>query len=235
MDSPSPDRHFPDTSWTLVSGIRSSDPATASAALDETCRRYRHPLYCYLRRRGLSHPDAEDVLHDFFSRFLRLGSFENADQSRGRLRGYLATSLERHLINWLDHRSRRPASASDSHEAGDMDAPTGETPQQLYERKWALALLEVVTSRLAEDYHGRDKSRLFDVLKPILLAGGSLRGHDTKALAASLEMTEDALRTALHRLLREFGVQLRSEVRQLVESPADIDDEIDHLRKVFAR
>ena len=238
MTQPSEDGRFPSTSWTLIERIRSDDEREAAKALDEICARYHYPLYCYLRRRGLDHHDAEDVLHDFLERFLQSDSFSAAEETKGRLRGYLAVSLSRHLIGWVRHQARRPALAGPDnldelyqHES----FHTGETPEEIFERKWALALLFGVIESLSADYDRRGRTLLFETLRPILLAGGSLRGHDTSALAAAAGLSEDALRAALHRLLREFRDSLRAEVRQTVENPAEVDDELDHLRRLFAR
>lgn len=243
MTPESDDARFPSTSWTLVARVKSHDAATAAEALSEICTRYRYPLYCYLRRRGLDHHDAEDVLHDFLARFLRQGSFEAADEGKGRLRGYLGTSLARHLNGWFSHRSRRPHLA----DGFDIDGhalesnyeresfPENESPDAIFERKWAVALLHNVTAQLAVEYGRRGKDALFIALRPVLLAGGSLRGHDAPALAASLGMTDEALRAALHRMLREFRNLLRAEVRQTVETPQEVDAELDHLRRLFSR
>lgn len=237
------DARFPSTSWTLIERVKSGDAATAAEALAEICSGYRYPLYCYLRRRGLDHHDAEDVLHDFLARFLRHGSFEAADEAKGRLRGYLGTSLARHLNGWFSHRSRRPHLADglefdgrelESNYARENFAEN-ESPDAIFERKWALAMLHNVTAQLAAQYSTRGKDALFAALRPVILAGGSLRGHDAPAIAVSLGMTEEALRAALHRMLREFRNLLRAEVRQTVEAPDEIDAELDHLRRLFAR
>lgn len=243
MTPGSDDARFPSTSWTLVARVKSPDAATAAEALAEICTRYRYPLYCYLRRRGLDHHDAEDVLHDFLARFLRHGSFEAADESKGRLRSYLSASLTRHLASWHDHRSRRPRLT----DGIDLDGPVleavyaretfpdSESPDAIFERKWALAMLDTVIDRLASSYAARGRQDLFAALRPVLQAGGSLRGHDAPTLSAALSLSEEALRAALHRMLREFRDLLRAEVRQTVENPVEIDAELDHLRRLFAR
>lgn len=234
--------HFPTTSWTLISRVKSGDPAIASVALGEILTHYRYPLYCYLRRRGLSHHDAEDVLHDFIASFLRRNSFASADEARGRLRGFLAASLSRHLARWHGRRSSQPGvGAGPTFDASTLEAlyareriPEHDTPDAIFERKWALALLHTVLDRLGSAYAARGKAELFAALRPVLLAGGSLRGHDTSFLASSLGLTPEALRTAHHRLLGEFRDRLRAEVAQTVESTAAIDAELDHLRRLFA-
>lgn len=238
MNHSSEDGRFPSTSWTLIDRIKSADEHEAAKALEEVCAQYHYPLYCYLRRRGLDHHDAEDVLHDFLERFIQSGSFKSAEETKGRLRGYLAVSLSRHLIGWVRRESRRPE-LDGRNDLADLYHQErfreGETPDEIFERKWALAMLFRVIDRLGADYAQRGRQPLFTALRPILLAGGSLRGHDAPALAAALDISEDALRSALHRLLRDFRDALRLEVRQTIEDPADLDDELDHLRRLFAK
>lgn len=238
MPNASENSRFPTTSWTLIDRIKSTDEHVATKALEEVCSQYHYPLYCYLRRRGLDHHDAEDVLHDFLERFIKSGSFQAAEETKGRLRGYLSASLSRHLIGWVRHESRRPrldAGGNIEDLYRHEQFHDEETPTEIFERKWALALLSRVIDHLEADYANRGRQPLFTALRPILLAGGTLRGHDTPGIAASLGISEDTLRTNLHRLLREFRDALRDEVRLTVQSPADLEDELDHLRRLFAR
>lgn len=237
---PHPPAAFPNTRWTHVERVRSGNPEVSSAALGELCRQYRYPLYCYLRRRGLSHPDAEDVLHDFIARFLRLEGFQRADETRGRLRGFLTTSLDRHLADWYRNRARQPETSVDP---GDPEwnrryesenLPRGAGPDEVLDRIWAGELLEASLERTRVLCESRGRSELFAKLRPVLLAGGSLRGHDAPGIAASLSMTEVALRAALHRLLRDFGEQLRAEVAKTLGPDGDVNQEIEHLRALFA-
>ena len=108
-----------------------------------------------------------------------------------------------------------------------------ETPERIFDRKWGLTLLERVIHRLAQEYAARGRTHLFDALQPVLLAGGSLRGGDTAQLAATLAMSEGALRVALSRLLREYRDLLEQEILQTVEARSEVDSEIAHLLDVF--
>src|SRR5687767_4122376 len=96
---PRDDGRFPTTHWTLIARLKGPDDGDARRALNEICAQYHYPLYCYIRRRGLEHHDAEDALHDFLARLLRLDSLEKASAAQGRLRGYLCVSLQRFLIS----------------------------------------------------------------------------------------------------------------------------------------
>jgi DNA-directed RNA polymerase specialized sigma24 family protein len=236
--------HFPTTQWTLISRLRSKDDAVSSRALDELCAQYHYPLYCYIRRRGLDHHDAQDVLHDFLAKLIRLESFQTAEEEKGRLRGFLGTALSRFLSSWHSSQNKRAHDVSLDEE---MDLAAAEqrfqrerlsddeTPERLFERKWAHELIRHVLRRMKREHAARGKQALFDALKPVLLDGGSLRGHDHEAIAASLGMSPGSLRTALTRLLDSFRDLLREEVAETVEDKAEIEDEITHLMKAFER
>src|SRR5262249_52251077 len=136
------DGQFPATHWTLIQRLRSGDETVARRALEELCAQYHYPLYCYLRRRGLDYHDAEDALHDFLSKLLRLETFAEADAAKGRLRSFLATMLQRFLINWRrDHHTARSRETSldtlpsiaDSEERYQQEQFTeGDTPETLF-------------------------------------------------------------------------------------------------------
>ncbi|MBX3740799.1 MAG: sigma-70 family RNA polymerase sigma factor [Akkermansiaceae bacterium] len=237
MSAPFPS-YFPETSWTLIARASGEDPLVVEAALADIYSRYRFPLYCYLRGKRLAHQDAEDVLQDFFARFIRLRSFQKADQEKGRLRGYLMTSLERCLIDWRSRSSRRlpaqDASASGLGRRYEGFITREVSPDLAYERSWAVSVLHASLDRLGAHYECLGKLRLFEVLRPVIAEGGTLRGRNSKELAASLSISEEALRTALHRMLREFGGFLREEVRQTVSSEDVIEDEIRYLLRLFS-
>ena len=168
---------FPTTHWTLIARIKSPDAAVARGALDELCTQYHYPLYCYLRRRGCEHHDAQDVLHDFLARLLRQRALERLEESRGRLRGYLTLSLGRHLHRWQQREARHETAAPGFDFALDFEDiehrylrerfTDADTPDRVFERKWALELLRQVIERLAADYERRGRGALFAVLRPV--------------------------------------------------------------------
>ena len=233
---------FPTTRWTLIRRLKSADPSAARRALDDLCGQYYYPLYCYIRHRGFDHHDAQDALHDFLAKLLRLEAFEDAAPDRGRLRAFLGTALRRFLSNWRrdqPHRSREvslelPPPADDTEERYRRERFTdADTPERIFDRKWGLELLHRVVRRLGESYAARGRATVFETLRPVLLAGGSLRGEDTSHFAAALATTEGAVRVALSRLLRDYRGFLEDEVLQTVESPSEVDTEIAHLLQVF--
>ena len=222
--------------------LRSGDPGEARRALEDLIVQYRYTLYAYIRRRGLSHHDAEDALHDFLLRMLNARGLEEADRNRGRLRGFLGTALGNFIANWQRDEARRgriaqelPGDPADSEEARyAQERFSGEdTPEQVFERKWGHALMARVMEQLKKKCGERGRNALFAALRPVLISGGSLRGHDPAAIAASLGMNEGALRVALLRHLRDYRTLLEVEVAQTVEDPKEVPDEIAYLMSVF--
>jgi RNA polymerase sigma-70 factor (ECF subfamily) len=232
---------FPTTSWTLVARLRSGDAEVVRRALEDLIGQYRYPLYAYIRRRGLAHHDAEDALQEYLAKLLRLRALEKAESEQGRLRSFLMTMLQRFLLNWR----RDEALRGEFRELPDDDAAEDDrryererftdrdTPEHVFERRWGHALLARVLDRLRAQCEERGKGALFAALRPVLLAGGSLRGQNPAAIATDLGMSEGALRVALARHLREYRQILEEEVRQTVERDDDVADEIAHLMSLF--
>lgn len=235
---------LPTTQWTLVARLHCSDPQQVRRALDDLCAQYHYPLYCYIRRRGLDHYDAQDALHDFLSKLLRNDSFGTADSEKGRLRTFLLTALQRFLINWRRGQRHRDHELSIDAEAAlfaDEDRYQKErftdedSPDRVFEKQWAHEMLARVMKHLREVYAGKGKAALFEALSPVLLAGGSLVGHDTDALATSLGMKPGTLRMALMRLLDDFRETLKAEIAQTTEDPEAIKEEFRQLARAFGR
>ena len=243
--TPQGDGRFPSTHWTLIARIKSTDESEVAKALDEICTQYHYPLYCYLRRRGCNHHDAQDVLHDFLARLLRHRALERVDEDRGRLRGYLSLAINRHLLTWKQSAAQRTQQASECPLSLDFKAiedryhrekfSAADTPDLIFERKWATEMLQHVITKLGDLYHKKGRAELFTTLRPVLESGGSLRGDDSTALAARAGLSEPALRTALSRLLREFRDILRAEVRLTLENAEEIPDELAYLMGLFQR
>jgi DNA-directed RNA polymerase specialized sigma24 family protein len=243
MNSDAP-ASFPSTDWTLISRLRSRHETVATAALEEMCARYHYPLYCFIRRRGLAHHDAQDALQEFLAKLLRNESLQGTHQEQGRLRGFLSTALKRFLVNW--HRDREKERLNVSIEA-EQDLARDEkrfhkekltdedTPERVFERKWAQEMLRRVLAEMEEDYQRKQKLALYQVLRPVVLAGGSLVGEATNDLAVSLEMSPAALRVALSRFLGDYRDRLRKEVLQTLANPADVDEELACLARAFEK
>jgi DNA-directed RNA polymerase specialized sigma24 family protein len=236
--------HFPKTNWTLISRLRSPDGDEAQAALEELCATYHYPLYCYIRRRGLNHHDAQDALQEFLIKLLRNHSLQAAHEDEGHLRGFLAMALCRFLSNWhRDHAKERlmvsieaeAELARDEKRYQKEKLTEDDTPDRLFERKWAQEMLRRVLAEMETDYQRKDKHLLFRTLRPIVLAGGSLVGEATGDIASSLNMSPAALRVALSRFLGDYRDRLRREVLQTIANPDEIDDELACLARAFER
>lgn len=236
--------HFPSTDWTLISRLRSRHENVAAAALEELCAAYHYPLYCFIRRRGLSHHDAQDALHEFLAKLLRNESLQGTHQEEGRLRGFLSMALSRFLANWhRDHAKERlnvsieaEQELARNEDRFQKEKLTDEdTPERVFERKWAQEMLRRVLAEMEGDYRRKDKLDLYRALRPVVLGGGSLVGEATAALAASLGMTTAALRVALSRFLGDYRDRLRREVRQTLTNPDDVDEELACLARAFER
>ncbi len=233
MSERHPDHEFPATQWTLIRRLHSEDTKTAARALEEICRQYQYPLYCFIRRRDVSHHDAEDILQEFFTMLLRRDALLQAEAPKGRLRGYLSTALRRFLSNWRQQEHRRAgvtALAPDEtleRRYAQESLSDADTPERLYDLKFTLVLVQAAVDALQRRYHADGKGPLFDALAPTLVCGGTLREEsDNAARAASLELSEGAMRTAMTRLRTEFREAIRREVREIVDDPAEVDEEL---------
>lgn len=233
---------FPETRWSRVARANSTDSAIAERALNEIYSDYHYPLYCFIRRREHSHHDAQDILHDFLAKLLESDPFSRTTPDKGRLRGYLCKALQNFLSNWnRDHRNEQNHVSAD---ADDQLAKAEErylrekltdhdTPDRLFARKWAHELMNRVLIRLREGFRRKGRLDLFQALLPVLLNGGSLRDENSSAIANSLNMTGDALRKALERMLIDYRKYLTEEVALTVTEPSDIPAEIIELQSLF--
>ena len=229
-----PDDIFMTTRWTIVQRASSGSVADAERALEEICQTYWFPLYAYIRRRGQSPEDAEDLTQAFFQQLLEKRWIENADRDKGKLRAFLITALKHFMAKeWRKESAQkrgggeRPLSL-DSRMAEGRYASTG-TPQlkaaSLFDRQWALTLLDLTMQRLEQDYTDSSKAALFAQLKDGLV----IQTPDYSTLAAKLGMSEGAVRVAVHRLRKRFRELYRAEVAQTLPDGADLDEEINHL------
>ena len=231
-------RHFATTRWSLVLAAGNPSSPQSAAALAALCETYWYPLYAYVRRRGHDADDAQDLTQTFFARLLEKNDLAAARRERGKFRSFLLTSLKHFLANeWDRERAQkrgggRPSLSIDFGTAEDRyrREPSHElTAEKVFERRWALVLLENVLARLHEESVQAGKSGIFDRLKVFLT--GEQPAVSSGQLAAELEMTEGALKLAVHRLRRRYRELLRAEIAQTVADSKEIDQEI---RDLFA-
>jgi RNA polymerase sigma factor (sigma-70 family) len=222
---------FQTTQWSLVSAAGAASTAASRQALGQLCESYWHPLYCYARRRGYSADEARDQTQGFFTTLIEKGYVRAADPQRGRFRSFLLTAFKHFLANEYDReRALKRGGGStlvalDAEEAEQRfrgEPPDERTPERVYERRWALALLDLALGRLREEFAASEQEARFDGLKEFLTGDAA-----PYALAAErLGMTEGAVKVAVHRLRKRFRELVRAEIARLVEDPRDVDDEI---------
>ena len=232
---------FATTHWTAVVAAGRRTTPQSEKALGELCGIYWYPLYAYVRRRGYSREDAEDLTQSFFARFLERNYLGGLSSEKGRFRAFLLASLKNFLANeW--HKSQRlkrggnvPLLSLDWQSADSryqIDPADNVTPDRIYDREWALALLERVITRLRDECAAADKARLFDELKPFLTADKSSLPYPQ--VAANLGLAEGAVRVSVHRLRRRYRELLRDEISQTLSDPAQLADEMQALLGAFA-
>jgi RNA polymerase sigma-70 factor (ECF subfamily) len=239
--SDQPGSDFRTTHWSLVLDAGQRGDKSAEAALDELCQRYWYPLYAYVRRRVRDVGEAQDLTQEFFARLLEKNVLAAASQERGRFRSFLLTAMKNFLANEWDKAKaakrgggRRPLPlVFDTAESRLSIEPAHDlTPERLYERQWALTLLELVVDRLEREFVRAGKQAQFAALKPAI--AGNQTALDYSAAANQLGMSEEAVRQAAHRLRRRYRELLREELAQTVADPADVDDEIRSLFETLA-
>lgn len=232
---------FATTHWSVVLSARQKDSPQSAAALETLCRTYWYPLYAYVRRQGHSAPDAQDLTQEFFARLLQKDYLKAAAREKGRFRTFLIVALKRFLANeWDRVRAQKrgggqvPVSLDTewAEQRYRIEPAEGATAERVFERRWALTLLDRTMARLREEFAGEGKGDEFDRLKACLTAErGEIRYAE---LAAALGMSEGAVRVAVHRLRKRFREVFREEIAHTVSGPDEIEAEVRYLVSVLA-
>lgn len=205
-------------------------------ALDALCRAYWFPLYAYVRRRGYSPEDAEDLTQSYFAALIERDYLAQADRTKGRLRSFLLTTLKHFLADEWSKASaqkrgagRRPVSfdATEAEERYTLEPVDDSSPDVLFEKRWALTVLDNVLAALRQEYAGTGKAAVFDGLQKFLAWNSNTEAY--REAAAQLNMKETAIRVAVFRMRRRYGDLLRAAVSSTVTSPEDVPAELDHL------
>lgn len=230
---------FTTTHWSVVLEAQ-GESAAAQAALDKLCRTYWRPIYGFVRRHGVNPEEAKDLTQGFFALLLERRDLETVRKEKGRLRSYLLTSLKHFLANERNRAmaikrgaGRQLIPLEDLRERERIGFEDKETlaADQIYERRWALSLLDQVLARLREEYRAAGNMPFFDRLQK------SLTGDPDRAspadVAREFEMTESAVRQASYRLRQRYRHLLREEIAHTVMAPGDIEDELRHLIAVL--
>ncbi len=231
--------HFPTTRWSLVVAAADSDARQGSGeALCTLCRIYWYPLYAFIRRQGYSTEDAQDLTQGFFAVVLEKNYVQDFKPECARFRTFLLTSAKHFLSNERDRacaqkrgggrRAVRLDLTFDLAEQRYSEEPAHSvTPEKIFEKQWALALIDQVQCRLAAEWACSGKGRQFDLLKAFVTGDDTLPPY--KDIAVQLQSREGAVKVAVHRLRRRFSEVLRSEIAQTVADPMEVDEEIRFL------
>jgi len=225
---------FQATQWTLVrrASFNSQD------ALETLCRTYWYPIYAFIRRNGRASHDAQDLTQEFFARFLETNSIVRADPKRGKFRTFLLGALKNFLTD-----AHRKATAwkrgggfqivsfeeTDAEERYRLEPVDNRTPDQVYERRWTVGLLQTAMARLRDEFHAAGKDRQFQVLKVFLSREGDDKAYE--AAGAELNTSGKTIAVAVHRIRRRFRQVVRSAIADTVSSPEEIEEE---YRNLFA-
>lgn len=233
-------RAFESTEWSVVLAARDGEGSAARSALNGLCAAYWQPLYAFARRAGHPPDDAADMVQAYFERFLEKRFLHDVRPEAGRFRSFLLVSMRHFLANEWDRRKAQKR-------AGDMAAlsldflaaerrwaaePRDErrTPEEEYERRWALAVLARARAALEHDERAAGRGASFAALEGFLTEDGDAPYRE---IAARLGQSEGAIKVAVHRLRRRFGETLRRAIAETVVDPAEVDDELKHLLRAL--
>jgi RNA polymerase sigma factor (sigma-70 family) len=232
---------FATTHWSVV--LAAGDPTSpqAAEALEKLCRTYWYPLYAHVRRQGYSPEVAQDLTQEFFIRILRSRSLSGARREKGRFRSFLLGALKHFLADARDEaRAKKRGGGQimiswEQHLAEERYArePVDDaSPDRLFERRWALTLLEQAAARLQAEYEATGRAHAFAVLRGYVTAAGPESSYAESA--AVLGLTESAVKSAIFRMRRRYHELVREEVAQTIGDPAELEAEIRHLMTLFS-
>jgi len=231
---------FPTTQWSAVLAAGDSRNPEAPGALAELCRTYWYPVFAEIRQAGHDAESAEDLTQGFFAHFLEKRAIKVADPDRGRFRSFLKTAVrnflskERHRAQALKRGGGNPPLGLDFETAESWyrrEPADPRTPADVFDQRWARALLTRALHRLREEARAAGNLDRFRMLEPFLTGGAVGAGH--KEVAAKLGVTESAVRVAVHRLRRRYGKLLRDEVARTVDDSGQVDEELHYLFSVI--
>jgi len=232
---------FPVTHWSVVLAARAGLDTEAQAALETLCRAYWYPLYTFVRRQGHTPEDAQDLTQDFFARLLEKEYLTAVDPAKGRFRSFLLTALKCFLADEYDKASAQKRGGGrillslDTQAAEERyqhEPVRNWMPERVFDRQWALALLEQARQRLRGEYFAAGKGDLFEKLKRYYDQGETAVAYSDTA--AQLGLPENTVKSHVHRLRQRYRQLLREEITQTVSSPEDVEGEIRYLLEVVS-
>ena len=232
---------FTTTHWSVVLTAQGDTPASATA-LEQLCRTYWYPLYAHVRHQGYSPEDAQDLTQSFFLHLLLRKPFAGVHPDKGRFRSFLLAALTHFLADQRDHDLAQKRGGGRTMVSLDVDGAEArycqelvdaQDPAKLFERRWALTLLEQVLLRLEQDYTQTGRAAVFQHLKPFLVEGSRAKSH--AAVAAEAGLSEEAVKKGVQRLRWRYGRLFREEIAHTVADPAEVEQELCYLRQVMAQ
>lgn len=241
QSSTAPRDIFVTTRWTVVLQAGHKSSPHSDRALADLCQSYWYPLYAFVRNRGKSKEDAEDFVQAFFAKFLERNYLEGLSAERGKFRAFLLAALKHFLANEWDKSQSQKRGGGAVHlsldwqsadERFQLDPPDPSSPDRTFDREWALALLERVVKRLADECAADGKATLFEQAKGYLMVGEAAIPYAEAAKRLGLE--EGAMRVAVHRLRKRYRELLRDEIAETLEDPAQVPEELRALQAALA-
>jgi len=234
---------FPETRWTLVVRSQKDAPDSnhhlADLALEELCRLYWYPVYAFVRRSGHGDSEAQDLTQGFFEILLRRRDFEKVDCIKGRLRSYLLGAVKNYLAQEHGKRNRQKRGGDVEHLSMDLTDAEGRyrnepadpiDPERLFERRWAMTIMQAAHCQLAAHYELAGKAHVFEALQESLTGDSSF---DSSEAARTLGISEGAVRVAVHRLRKRFRDFVSQEVAETLSDEEDLEDELQRLFSAF--
>jgi RNA polymerase sigma-70 factor (ECF subfamily) len=239
---PAPAQWFATTHWSVVLAVKQGDSSEAAVALEKLCRAYWRPLYAYIRRDGHDATEAQDLTQDFFARLLARDYLQHLHHQEGKFRSFLLAYLK----NFLSEQRRKDGAQKRGGGCVfvSLDEPAGEdgyllepvdelTPDQVFERRWAQAVLQKALDRLREEFLARGQGALFELLQDYQPREPG--GRSYAQLGDELAMTEAAVKSAVQRMRQRHRELLREEIAHTVTRPEEIEEEIRYFRALLGR
>ena len=237
-----PERRFATTRWSLIVQTRNSDEVPARAALQELCEAYWLPVYGFMRRQIKDVHEAQDLTQGFFASLLSHNALADLHPDRGRFRSFLLAAAKHFVCNEWDKqaaviRGGRIILHSLDYEAGErelsQELSREQSAEAIFERRWAVAMLDRVLNRLRTEYELARKTNLFECLSPFL--SGDQNGEGYRSVGDALQLSPEAIRVAAHRLRKRYRQILREEIAHTTATPQEVDEEIRHLFAALRR
>jgi RNA polymerase sigma-70 factor (ECF subfamily) len=232
---------FATTHWSLVAAVGSRDSSQGRAALETLCSRYWYPLYAWLRSSGSCHEDAQDLVQAFLTETIEMGRMEQADPARGRFRSFLLASLKNFRANrWRENSVQKRGGGlanlsldfASAQSSWANEPAHEETADRIFDRKWALQLIDEAMQDLARTCHERGRGELFELIKPFL--SGYSDESSYQKIAEQVGMTANAVKVAVHRWREQLGQAIRREIRETVLFESEVDQELEYLFEILS-